>query len=353
MPAFKDKKRGTWYANFYYKDWNGERKHKCKRGFKTQREAKEYERKFIDKLSQTSDISFAGLVENYINDLSTRLKPTTVETKKSIIYSKLVPVFGKMQVCDISIIAVRNWQNGLIKESGYAQTYLKTINIQLSAILNYAVANYGLKSNPCKVAGSIGKGKAEEMSIWTKDQFCMFVEHEKKRALHVAFDILFWTGIREGELLALTPADVLDTKKIDICKTFAKVDGQEMFLTPKTNKSKRKLSIPDFLYEEIESYIADLQIGTDERIFYFTKHLLTKEIKRVAKLAGLDQIRVHDLRHSHASLLISMKFDILEISRRLGHESVKTTWDTYSHLYPETDRELADRLDRFFEENDS
>ncbi len=78
-------------------------------------------------------------------------------------------------------------------------------------------------------------------------------------------------------------------------------------------------------------------IGKDDRIFYFTKSALEKEIKRVAEKTGLPNIRVHDLRHSHASMLIDMGFDILEISERLGHESAKTTLDTYSHLYPEKD----------------
>jgi len=140
----------------------------------------------------------------------------------------------------------------------------------------------------------------------------------KKSAVKLAFDILFYTGMRSGELLALTPADILPEKRINIYKNYAKVNGVEMFLEPKTPKSKRCIAIPDFLYDEIHDYVSKLyECDKDERLFYFTKSALDKEIKRKAAESGLPSIRVHDLRHSHASLLIEMKFDILEISERL------------------------------------
>ncbi|MCM1212866.1 MAG: site-specific integrase, partial [Blautia sp.] len=159
--------------------------------------------------------------------------------------------------------------------------------------------------------------------------------------------ILFYSGIREGELLALTPADILPDKRISINKNYAKVNGQELFLIPKTSKSKRDVAVPDFLYNDIQEYVSKLYgIKPNDRIFYFTKYALGKEIKRGAQKAGLPEIRVHDLRHSHASMLVDMGFDILEISKRLGHESVKTTLDTYSHLYPDKDTRLAGELDK-------
>lgn len=273
-----------------------------------------------------------------------------MENKKNIIDGKLLPYFSNLKVLDIDTIKIRKWQNELLafrdeKGKPFSQTYLKTINNQLSAILNYAVSHYGLRMNPCHAAGSIGKGKAEEMKFWTKEQYDRFSSAIQKSAMRLAFDILFYTGIREGELLALTPADILPGMKLDINKNYAKVQGEELFLIPKTSKSKRKIAIPEFLYNEIKEYISKLfGIADSDRIFYFTKSALDKEIKRGAKQAGLDQIRVHDLRHSHASMLINMGIDIKEISERLGHESVKTTWDTYAHLYPDTDTKLANEL---------
>jgi integrase len=357
MPAYKytlkDGKTTLWYANFYYVDWTGERKHICKRGFKTQREAKEYERSFMDQQNNTSDILFSSLVENYLEDMDHRLKPTTMENKRFIIDKKLLPYFARQKVCDIDTIKIRKWQNELIsyrdeKGKPFSQTYLKTVNNQMSAIMNYAVTHYRLSFNPCKAAGSMGKSKADEMPIWTQEQYERFSSEIQKSSVKLAFDILFYTGMRSGELLALTPADILPTKRIDINKNYAKVKGEELFLIPKTSKSKRCISIPDFLYDDIQSYISKLYgIQSGDRIFYFTKSALDKEIGRVAEKAGLPPITVHGLRHSHASMLIEMGFSPLEIADRLGHESVKTTLDTYSHLYPDKDNELAGRLNQF------
>lgn len=153
MPAYKytlkDSKTTKWYANFYYTDWTGGKKHICKRGFKTQREAKEYERSFLDQQNNTSDILFSSLVENYLEDMAHRLKPTAMENKRFIITGKLLPYFDRQKVCDIDTIKVRKWQNELLyyrDETGkpFSQTCLKTVNNQLSAIMNYAVAHYSL-----------------------------------------------------------------------------------------------------------------------------------------------------------------------------------------------------------------
>lgn len=356
MPAYKyTLKNGKtmWYAAFNYTDWTGQNKHTCKRGFKTQREAKEYEQSFMNQQNNTSDILFSSLVENYLEDMAHRLKPTTMENKRFIIEKKLLPYFGRLRVCDIDTIKVRKWQNELISyrdENGnpFSQTYLKTVHNQLSALMNYAVAHYRLAFNPCKAAGSIGKSKADEMHIWTQEQYEQFSAAIRKSSVKLAFDILFYTGMRSGELLALTPSDILPTKRIDINKNFAKVKGEELFLEPKTPKAKRCISIPCFLYDDIHEYISKLYgINNGDRIFYFTKSSLEKEIKRAAEKAGLPPIRVHDLRHSHASMLIELGFTPLEIADRLGHESVKTTLDTYSHLYPDKDQKLADRLNLF------
>lgn len=357
MPAYKyilkDGKTTLWYANFYYTDWTGEKKHICKRGFKTQRAAKEYERSYLEQQNSTSDILFSSLIANYLEDMEHRLKPTTMENKRFIIEGKLLPYFGRLKVCDIDTIKVRKWQNELIsyrdsEGKPFSQTYLKTVNNQLSALMNYAVAHYRLPFNPCKAAGSMGKSKANEMNIWTQQQYEQFSSAIQKSSVKLAFDVLFYTGIRSGELLALTPADILPTKRININKNYAKIKGKELFLEPKTPKAKRCISIPDFLYDDINAYVAKLYgIEKNDRIFYFTKSALEKEIKRVAEKAGLKPIRVHDLRHSHASMLIEMGFDPLEIADRLGHESIKTTLDTYSHLYPDKDQKLAERLNQF------
>lgn len=307
MPAYKDKKRGTWYCQFYFQDWTGETKQKRKRGFKREKEAKEWERTFLNGQKKNSDISFPNLVYNYTDDLATRLKPTTMETKRSIFDTKILPYFKNYKVCDIDELAIRCWQNELLnfrdeKGEPYSETYLRTINNQISAILNYATIYYKLQNNPCRKVGSIGKSDADSMQIWTLDEFEQFIKYESKSAGHLAFNIFFWSGIREGELLALTREDFLfdgvDEYKLNIDKNFEVVKGIQYILTPKTDSSHRCINIPSFLYHEAIKYYNSLyEPHPKERLFYFTKSYLLSEIKRVAKNAGLNPIRIHDLRH--------------------------------------------------------
>lgn len=346
MPAYKDEERGTWYASFYYTDWMGNRKLKKKRGFKTQREAKEFEREFLNKEERDCDITFEFLVEEYFKDLSTRLKKTTIAIKRDIFNTKILPYMKNLKISQITPTTVRLWQNEILK-GGYAPTYQKTIHNQLSAILNYAVKYYNMPNNPCRITGSIGKKNADNMKIWTLDDYKKFIALEKKPAAFVAFEILFWCGLREGELLALTPADITEDKKIHITKTFVRVDGEELVTPPKTPKSIRDVPIPDFLYNEIQDYISKLYgIQPQDKLFYFTKGFIGKEIKRLHEKAGVERIRTHDLRHSHASLLIDMGYSIFLISERLGHENVETTMNTYGHLYPNKHQEMVDGLEK-------
>lgn len=352
MPAYKYTKgnKTAWYANFYYKDWTGQRHHICKRGFATRREALQYEKDYIDREKNTTNITFGNLVENYMEDMGSRLKPTTMQQKKHIVELKILPYFKDIKIAEITPVMVRKWQSELLNYKdengkGYAQTYLKSIHEQLSAIMNYACKTYGLLRNPCRAAGAIGKSRASEMNFWTKEQYDTFISHEKRDTFRLAFNILFYTGMRLGEMLALTPADITPDRYIDVNKNYQVVEGEELFLIPKTDKGNRRIAIPAFLYDEIQEYIQSMyKIGETERIFYFGKYAIEREFLKVTKQAGLPRIRVHDLRHSHVSLLIHMDVPIKEISDRLGHESVKTTLDIYGHLYPDSAQETAQKL---------
>lgn len=351
MPAYLDTKTKKWYAQFYYTNWKGEKKQKRKRGFDKKKEAQDYEREFLRKENLTAaDMSFNSLMELYFDDMKNRLRETTIDNKKYMFDSKLVPFFGSMQIKDIHPSTVRKWQNELI-EQGYAPTYLKTIHNQLSAILNYAVKFYGLQKNPCHIAGSMGKKKADEMLIWTSQEFEQFIGFVKNPAMKLAYKIMFWTGLRVGETLALTLNDILQSRIIDVNKTVSRKNGEDVYYDPKTDKSARQVPIPEFLYIEIMEYTGSLYgIKDTDKIFYFTRSALNKNLSPHAKKAGVKKIRVHDLRHSHASLLIELGYNILIISERLGHDSPQTTLETYAHLYPNKQISLATDLDKYYSE---
>lgn len=348
MPVYKDEKRGTWYCCFYYTDWQGHRQRKLKRGFPKQRDAKEFERDFMDKLQGTPQMTFKSLVELYVADMKNRLRKSTMENKKHMIRTKLLPYWGNLVLSKITPANIRKWQNELIAQQ-YSETYLKAINNQLCAILNYAVKYYGLRENPCHKAGSMGKKHAQEMHFWTRQEFGQFIKAiEDKPQAHAAFQVLYWCGIREGELLALTRADVdLEKKAITINKSYQRIGGEDIITPPKTPKSNRVVSMPDFLCEELSHYMAAIyEQANDARIFPLTKYFLYHEMSRGCKKSGAKRIRVHDLRHSHASLLVELGYSPLLIAERLGHENVETTLNTYSHLYPNKQSELADSLDK-------
>lgn len=346
MPTYKNTERGTYYCSFYYVDWTGKRKKKKKEGFKTKREADKFEREFLVKTQENTDIDFSTLVNLYLEDAKTRVRETTLENKKTLINLKVLPYFKDKIVANITPNDIRQWQNTL-KNMNYSDTYLKTINNQLSAILNFTIKFYGLSTNPCHKAGTMGKKNANDMKFWTTEQFKTFIEFNDKPISNLAFKILFWTGIRSGELMALTFTDIdLSNKTIDINKTYTRLNKKDIVSEPKTPKSKRKVSIPNALCNDIETYINSLyDYNKSDRIFNFTKFFLTHEMKRVCKKSGVPIIRIHDLRHSHASLLIELGFIPLLISERLGHEKVQTTLDTYSHLYPNKDTMVSNKLD--------
>ena len=353
MKAEKDKKTGKWLIQYRYTDWQGKRRKSTKRGFATKREAEEWLRNFLITQKADFDMKFEDFWKMYCADMETRLREHTMRTKKYIVELKILPYFGDKRVNDITAADIRQWQNELIK-MGYSPTYLKTINNQLSAIFNYAVRYYDLKSNPCVKAGSMGKSKAEEMDFWTGEEFRKFIDSVmNKRLSYMAFMTLYWTGMRLGELLALNPKDVdLEKRTISITKSYQRLGKKDVITPPKTPKSKRVITIPEFLAADIKDYMDSLyDLQENDRLFPITKYYLEHEMQREIKESGVKRIRVHDLRHSHASMLIELGFSPLEIANRLGHEKVETTLNTYAHLYPNKQTKLAERLDSEYRED--
>ena len=350
MPAYKDNNTGNWFVKFYYTDWQGTKQQKWKRGFATKKEALAFERDFLEKQSANPDMTLQNLYELYMEDMAARLKPSTILTKKNIYRTHILPFFGKKPVNEIKASDVRRWQNQLMNSpKEYSKTYLKTINNQLTCLINYAKRFYDLNTNPCGKAGSIGQAKADEMDYWTYDEYIAFREGVRDKPLsYLCFEVLYWTGIREGELLALTSADIdFDNKLIDINKTYQRLQGKDVITTPKTRKSKRKVPIPDFLCDELREFISTrYMITPDERLFPITKSYLSHEMIRGCKNTGVKKIRIHDIRHSHASLLINQGCDALILADRLGHEKVSTTLNTYSHLFPHKQQELVNNLEQ-------
>ena len=349
MAVYKDS--GKWRVNYRYTDWKGEQKQSTKRGFDTKREALEWEREQQRKSQSTLNMSFKSFIDLYTRDKKPRLRPSTWETKEHMIRTKIVPYFSDSRICDINASDIIQWQNEMmisLRKDGkpYSPTYLKSVHNQISAIFNHAVRFYGLSVNPAAKVGSIGKKEAQEMSFWTKDEYLKFADAMMDKPLsYYAFEMLYWTGIRSGELLALTPSDFnFERGTVEINKTYQRIGGEDITSQPKTPKGNRIISMPDFLQQEMKEYIKSLYHCDDkERIFPITKHYLHHEMDRGAKQASVKRIRVHDVRHSHVSLLIEMGFSAVAIADRVGHESIDITY-RYAHLFPTRQVEMAEKL---------
>ena len=185
------------------------------------------------------------------------------------------------------------------------------------------------------------------MNFWTKEEYSKFSEAMMDKPLSFyAFEMLYWCGIRLGELLALTPED-FDFKNgtLRINKSYQRIGKRDVITEPKTKKSKRVIKIPKFLCEEIQEYIKMLYgVQPTDRIFTVTKSYLHHEMDRGAKEAGVKRIKIHAIRHSHISHLIDLGFSAVAIADRVGHESIDITYK-YAHLFPSKQIEMVEKLE--------
>lgn len=357
MPIYKDEKRGTFYVSVCYKDWTGKQTRKLKRGFATKREALQWERAFCLKESDSLDMTFGDFYKVYEKDVKPKIKHNTWITKDTVVQNKILPYFQNRKMNEITMRDIIQWQNAMIglrnsKGEPYSGTYLRTCQSQLSAIFNHAVRYYELKSNPVTKAGPLGDGKADEMLFWTKEEYLAFITCvANKSNSFYAFEMLYWCGIRLGELLALTPADFdFEKNEVRITKSFQRIGGQDYITPPKTKKSNRVVTMNASLSMEMQDYIDSFYgIRETDRIFQISKSFLHHEMDRGVKDSGVKRIRIHDLRHSHVSLLINMGYSAVEIGNRVGHESADITF-RYAHMFPGVQLSMAKDLDEQWKE---
>lgn len=300
MPAYKDEKRNTWLSLFYYEDWQGNKKKKQKRGFKTKKEALEWENNFKLSANANMDMTMGAFVEIYFRDKEGELKERSIKNKRYMIEAHILPHFQNKKMNEITPSDIIQWQN-FMREKGYAPTYLRMVQNQITALFTHASSIYNLSNNPCKRVKKMGKPDADKLDFWTKEEYDKFISTiEVGSRYYVIFEILFWTGIREGELLALTKSDVdFQNNRMSITKTYYRTERRDVITAPKTEQSVRVIELPEFLTQEIKEYVDKLyELPDDERIFPIVAEALQHKLKRQAEKAGVKKIRVHDIRHS-------------------------------------------------------
>lgn len=335
MAVYKDKKRGTWYCRFRQYDATGKTKEVTKRGFDRKRDAEDYEAVEKRKLLGSMEMPVSAFADIYLQDKASRIKPTTLYRDKSLFNNQILPYLGKYKMSDVSPLVVRNWHTELINK-GLADTYLRLIHKICSSMFNFAVRYYGLSSNPCREAGPVGKASSEKtMQVWSPTEFRVFIDGFGGPVQYrILFLVLFWTGIRISEALGLEVQDYdFEKKSLSITKQRVMVNGSSEIQSLKTTSSNRIVPLPGFVYSELEQYIgAFFEVKPDSLIFPVRHNSVYRYLKIWTEKAGLPKIRIHDLRHSHATMLISSGTSIKAVSSRLGHKNIETTLGVYAHV---------------------
>lgn len=224
-------------------------------GLRLRRKLASGEYEFLKRMEGAPTMLFSEFYHVYAEDVKPRLRQTTWESKTHMIETKILPFLGNKRVNEISSLDILNWENKLIamrttNRLEYSPTYLHSICNQLSAMLNHAVRYYGLVVNPMAKVGKIGSKQADEMSFWTKDEYLRFSRAMMdKPQSFIAFEILYWCGLRLGELLALIPADFdFESKRLSITKSYQRMHGEDVITAP---KSVRTIVMPEFLVGEV------------------------------------------------------------------------------------------------------
>lgn len=359
--VYQDKKSGKWYfvASLGY-DERGKRVQHWERGFSTQREAKRAYDDYMNNYSTTaikknSSMSYKEFYETYFKpDYKRSVSTRTFENRISSMNLHFTFFFSK-KLKDISRPLIKQWHNKL--SENYSSAYIRNLHGLFQKSLDLAVTLGLLQKNIAKAVGNVKKVK-KKVDFWTKEEFEKVIATFNIADYHQHFCfitiwLLFMTGLRFGEAQALEWHTDIDFKEktLTVSKSMYYKNASEFYITePKTKASNRVIALDDdtikFLlaWKEVQTrnvpskYVLSYNGVPTNRSATF--HI----IERHSRLAKVHKIKTHALRHSHASLLISLGENALVIRDRLGHEDIQTTLGTYGHLYPNINKEVANKL---------
>ncbi len=348
---------GTIYFKVRYTDGDGKYRQKKVESnkWKTLKEAKEAERKFLESLYIADEkITYEQLFSLYIEDRKPKFKYRSLLSYQEVHKMHILPVFGKTKVSQISKEMIKRWQNKLLA-SGYSNNYLKKIQATFKGVLTWGVNYDKIAKSPFTIEYVKTNEQKKEMLYFTLDEFNRFIDVVDNPHYFLIFNVLYWCGIRKGELQALTVGDIdLKEKTLHVTKNFD--IRSHKITTPKTNTSYRDVILPDHIYELLRTHINEMQKYPDfssERFLFgydvpIAATTLERHKNKYCKLAGVKQVRIHDFRHSHVSLLINMGLSDFDIAKRLGHSRDMVN-NTYGHWFKQNQLLLVDKLNEIQE----
>lgn len=335
-------------------------------------EAKELERQLqTDKHEVISggNMTLDELFNEYLETKQHEIRETSLDKSKRILQKHIIGSLGKYKLNKLNLKILQKWKNE-ISEKGLSLIMNQNIYKEFRALLNYAVKLEYIPTNLLVKLGNFKSGtviKKKEMDYYTADEFKKFISVARTCAesaqangnyfewnYYVFFSIAFYTGMRKGEIHGLRWSDI-DGEYISVKRSIAqKLKGGDRITPPKNKTSIRTLQLPEPLIEILNEHKERCKMfdnfSEENYICGGDKPLRDSTIQnrniKFAQLAGIKTIRIHDFRHSHASLLANEGINIQEISRRLGHSNVEITWNTYSHLYPREEERAVSVLNR-------
>lgn len=344
MATYYDEKQKTWYCKFRYKNWQGQSKSTCKRGFARKKDAIAYEMRYKEQAVNKPNITLADLVSEYLANFKIRNKESTYRTKKNILDKHIVPTLGNMQIDKITPLIIQKWQDNLQTSHTFSDGYLHTINACFKTVLNYAVKFYNLPINPFIRTEPIGK-TSRRVVFLENDEWKKIDDYLKENdfVYRVIANIMYWSGMRIGECLALTRNDIdFTANTISISKSVS-VLGK--ITTPKTKSSVRTISMPQFVMDMIKE-LFDKCYSIEYLKDIHSRNGVCDRFIRIGKKLGI-KLSSHVFRHSHASFLINQSVPITAIAKRLGHATPAITLKTYAHCFKEQDKQIVDKINAF------
>lgn len=357
-------KKVTYKCEGSYIDIDGNAHRYHKRGFTSSEEAKEWERVFLLKVrnSLSDDITFSDLFNIYMDTKKGKIKDRSYNDINYLICSTILPFWKTTVLSKITLKKIEEWQDILLNTKckdgkQYSNNYLESIQTKFKAILKYASTMSYIEDTRVCDFKFVKRNNVikQEMLFWHPDEYMKFISCVDKLPYHALYNTLYWCGLRLGEALALNWNDIdLQARTIDIHKTYSKHTKQ--ITSPKTNNSYRVVIIPkqclSVLMQLKEEHKKLIGFNEDKFVFNFNKPLDENVIRsyknNICKKANVQQIRIHDFRHSHVSLLISLGFSTFDIAKRLGH-TVEMVNNTYGHWFKEAQIAMVNKLDSYSE----
>lgn len=365
MPSFeKNKASGLWSCRFREKKDDGTTANMRLSGkFKTKKEAVAAYEDYITKKAELNEkknhekeleasphqMTYDELLKKYLEYRKTRIRESSFYDIEKKIQKNITPFFTGMKIEDITPVTISDWQNTL---SRFSHNYRKNLIALVSSIFLFAERYYDIKNIAKKVEAPRRLKRKAKMLCWSPEEFEAAMKQDMEEKYRVFFTFLYFSGCREGEAFALSWNDIdLKRGKVNIDKSLtrkAHEEGKSYKITaPKNDASYREISIPSDLCRLLEEYKKTQEDGV--RFVFGGDHPLARttcerRLTIAANNAGVKRIRIHDLRHSCATLLIHKKVSIVTVSEHLGHSDVEQTLNTYAHALPDDRDELISVL---------